>query len=91
LSSRSATHCEWRRRSPSVNSRNSKLPALTERQDGQISTIQDQKIEHKVPDARGFGCEMLKTVKVWSAGLVQRYDFAVNNSVGGKISERLQD
>jgi len=39
--------------------------------------------------ARPFGCEVLETVKIRSPGLVQSYDFAINNSVGGKIIERL--
>jgi hypothetical protein len=34
---------------------------------------------------------MLETVRVRSPGLVQRYNFAVDNSVGGKIDEPFSD
>ena len=36
--------------------------------------------------ARPFGCEVLETVKIRSPGLVQGYNFAVDNSVCGKRS-----
>jgi len=42
-------------------------------------------------NSRGFGLEMLETVRVRSPGLVQRYNFAVDNTVGGKIDEPFSD
>ena len=68
-----------------------KPSTLAQRQSGQIAPIQVQKIENKIADARGFGCEVLEAMKIRPPGLVQGYDFAVNNGVGGKIMERLSD
>ena len=34
---------------------------------------------------------MLKTVKIRSPGLVQGYHLAIDDSLGGKITERLRD
>ncbi len=54
-----------------------------------MAAIQDQKIENKVADARGFGCKVLETMKIRASRFVQGHNFSVNNSVGGQIIERL--
>ena len=42
-------------------------------------------------NSRSFGCEVLEAMKIRSPVLVQGYNLAVDNSVGGKVVEGFSD
>jgi len=63
--------------------------ARAERKVRQIASVQDQKIENIEADSRSFSLEVLETIRIRVSGIVQCYDFAVDDGFGGQILDRL--